>query len=139
MREALLNAPVHRDDAVQAPVQIGVYDDTLVIVNPATLPEGWSVSTLRSPHYSHPYNPDIAQCSVQVKSRHGAVVYIESTVPAIAQGIPSQSFAMKPMHCGLSFHSVVPTSTLFVIQIGTIVSGKSPGKSFLYSVMPSAR
>ena len=60
MREALLNAPVHRDDAVQAPVQIRVYDDTLVIVNPATLPEGWSVSTLRSPHYSHPYNPDIA-------------------------------------------------------------------------------
>jgi ATP-dependent DNA helicase RecG len=60
MREALLNALVHRDYAIPAPVQIRVYDDRLVIVNPATLPDSWTENTLLGPHYSQPFNPDIA-------------------------------------------------------------------------------
>src|SRR4051812_2968937 len=43
LREALLNALVHRDYAVPAPVQIRVYDDRLSIWNPAHLPQGWTV------------------------------------------------------------------------------------------------
>lgn len=60
MREALLNALVHRDYAVPAPVQIRVYDERLVMVNPAVLPDGWTQASLLAPHYSHPFNPDIA-------------------------------------------------------------------------------
>jgi ATP-dependent DNA helicase RecG len=60
LREAVLNALVHRDYAVPAPVQIRVHDDKLVIVNPAVLPEGWTQASLLAPHYSHPFNPDIA-------------------------------------------------------------------------------
>jgi predicted HTH transcriptional regulator len=60
LREALLNAVIHRDDAVAAPIQIRVYGDRLLIWNPGELPEGWSMEKLLGRHPSHPYNPDIA-------------------------------------------------------------------------------
>jgi ATP-dependent DNA helicase RecG len=60
LREALLNALVHRDYAVTAPVQIRVYENRLRMWNPAVLPEGWTLDTLLSAHSSSPYNPAIA-------------------------------------------------------------------------------
>ena len=60
LREALLNAVVHRDYAVPAPIQIRVHDERLRIFNPGSLPEGWTLDKLLGPHPSHPYNPDIA-------------------------------------------------------------------------------
>ncbi len=60
LREALLNALVHRDYAVTAPVQIRVYEDRLRMWNPAVLPEGWTLGTLLAAHSSSPYNPAIA-------------------------------------------------------------------------------
>lgn len=55
-----LNALVHRDYAVGAPVQIRVYENRLKIWNPAVLPEGWTLENLLSDHASTPYNPDVA-------------------------------------------------------------------------------
>ncbi|MBK5256295.1 MAG: putative DNA binding domain-containing protein [Vicinamibacteria bacterium] len=60
LREALLNALIHRDYSVSAPIQIRVYSDRLSIWNPGELPEGWSVDRLMQPHASKPYNPLIA-------------------------------------------------------------------------------
>lgn len=60
LREALLNAVIHRDYAVAAPIQIRVYADRLLIWNPGELPEGWSMGTLLGRHPSQPHNPDIA-------------------------------------------------------------------------------
>jgi ATP-dependent DNA helicase RecG len=60
LREAVLNALVHRDYMIPAPLQIRVYDDKLTLWNPATLPEGWTERTLLAPHASRPVNPDIA-------------------------------------------------------------------------------
>jgi len=60
LREAVLNALVHRDYAVAAPVQIRVYEDKLKIWNPAVLPEGWSLQTLMGEHASLPFNPLLA-------------------------------------------------------------------------------
>lgn len=60
LREALLNAVVHRDYAVPTPIQIRVYADRLSIWNPGELPENWTQATLLGPHESQPYNPDIA-------------------------------------------------------------------------------
>jgi ATP-dependent DNA helicase RecG len=60
LREAVLNALVHRDYAVGAPVQIRVYEDRLAIWNPAVLPEGWDLDDLLREHASIPYNPNIA-------------------------------------------------------------------------------
>ncbi|MFN7460834.1 MAG: ATP-binding protein [Akkermansiaceae bacterium] len=60
LREAILNALVHRDYAVGAPVQIRAYEDRLRIWNPAVLPEGWTSESLLADHASTPFNPDIA-------------------------------------------------------------------------------
>lgn len=60
LREAILNALVHRDYAVGAPVQIRVYEDRLKIWNPAVLPDGWTVENLLVDHASTPYNPALA-------------------------------------------------------------------------------
>ena len=60
LREAVLNALIHRDYAVVAPVQIRVYGDRLRIWNPGHLPEHWALDNLLKPHASQPFNPDIA-------------------------------------------------------------------------------
>ena len=60
LREAILNALVHRDYAVGAPVQIRVYEDRLKIWNPAVLPDGWTLKNLLGAHASAPFNPAIA-------------------------------------------------------------------------------
>ena len=60
LREALLNALIHRDYTNTAPIQIRVYDDRLVLWNPAVLPEGWTEKTLLEPHTSQPPNPLVA-------------------------------------------------------------------------------
>ncbi|NOT56993.1 MAG: winged helix-turn-helix transcriptional regulator, partial [Deltaproteobacteria bacterium] len=60
LREAVLNALLHRDYMVGAPIQIRVYENRLILWNPAVLPEGWTAETLRSRHVSHPFNPELA-------------------------------------------------------------------------------
>lgn len=60
LREVVLNAVIHRDYAVAAPIQIRVYADRLLMWNPGELPEGWSISKLLGPHPSEPFNPDVA-------------------------------------------------------------------------------
>ena len=60
LREALLNALIHRDYAVGAPIQIRVHDDLLRIWNPGELPEHWSLERLLQAHPSRPFNPTIA-------------------------------------------------------------------------------
>ena len=60
LRESVLNALIHRDYAVGAPVQIRVYPDKLRIWNPGHLPEGWTVAKFLGAHSSQPFNPGIA-------------------------------------------------------------------------------
>ncbi len=60
LREAVLNAIVHKDYASGIPIQISVYDNKLVVWNEGELPENWTVAKLKVKHPSRPYNPDIA-------------------------------------------------------------------------------
>jgi ATP-dependent DNA helicase RecG len=60
LREALLNAVVHKDYASGIPVQISVYPDKLMIWNPGQLPPQWTVERLLAKHSSAPFNPDVA-------------------------------------------------------------------------------
>ena len=60
LREAVLNAIVHRNYAIPAQIQIRIYADRLQIWNPGELPEGWSLEKLLGQHPSRPFNPDVA-------------------------------------------------------------------------------
>ena len=60
LREALLNAIVHKAYESPTPIQISVLDDRLEIFNCGFLPDDWNVKKLLSRHNSRPYNPDIA-------------------------------------------------------------------------------
>ena len=61
IREALVNAIVHRDYRSRSKVQIRIFDDRIEFWNPGKLPEGWTVETFREEHTSEPFNPLIAR------------------------------------------------------------------------------
>jgi len=60
MREAVINAVVHRDYASHAPIGIRVRDDRISIRNAARLTPGWSAEKLAGERGSRPHNPSIA-------------------------------------------------------------------------------
>lgn len=57
IREAIINAVVHRDYESPSKVQVRVFDDYIEIWNPGRLPEGWTVDKLKRKHESVPRNP----------------------------------------------------------------------------------
>ena len=60
LREALLNAVVHKDYSSGIPIQISVYDHQIVIWNSGQLPDAWTLERLMGKHPSTPYNPLLA-------------------------------------------------------------------------------
>jgi len=60
LREAILNAIVHRDYTTGIPIQIKVFPDCVVVYNDGRLPDNWTVDNLLKRHRSRPYNPKIA-------------------------------------------------------------------------------
>ena len=60
LREAVLNAVVHKDCSKGIPIQIRVYKDKINIFNSGGLPDGWTLEKLLSWHESSPRNPLIA-------------------------------------------------------------------------------
>lgn len=60
LREAIVNALVHRDYDIRSPVYIKIYDDRLVITNPGGLIEPLTIEDLEKEHPSVLRNPNIA-------------------------------------------------------------------------------
>jgi ATP-dependent DNA helicase RecG len=60
VREAILNAIVHKDYAASVPIQIRVYDDRIRFANTGRLPADWTIEKLVGSHPSMPRNPSIA-------------------------------------------------------------------------------
>jgi len=60
MREAITNAVIHRDYASSATIQIRVYDDRIMIFNPAHLSPDWIREQQSGTLASRPHNPRIA-------------------------------------------------------------------------------
>jgi ATP-dependent DNA helicase RecG len=60
LREALLNAVVHKDYSSGVPIQISVYEDKIVLWSSGQLPQDWTLERLLGKHPSSPYNPLIA-------------------------------------------------------------------------------
>ena len=60
LREAVINALVHRDYTNTSNLQIKVYDDKLVMYNGATLSDEVPIEKFTQTHQSKPFNPIIA-------------------------------------------------------------------------------
>jgi len=60
IREAVLNALIHRDYLSTAEIQIRIYDNKIWIWNSGKLPEELSIEDLKKEHSSYPKNPLIA-------------------------------------------------------------------------------
>ncbi len=60
LREALLNAVMHKDYSSGIPIQISVYQHKIVLWNAGQLPERWTLEKLMGKHPSHPFNPLLA-------------------------------------------------------------------------------
>lgn len=60
LREALLNAVMHKDYSSGIPIQISVYAHRIVLWNAGQLPERWTLEKLLGKHPSHPFNPLLA-------------------------------------------------------------------------------
>ena len=60
MREAVINAIIHRDYASPATIQIRVYDDRISIWNATHLAPDWAADQLAVEHSSRPHNPRVA-------------------------------------------------------------------------------
>lgn len=61
VREAIVNAVCHRDYASHGGVQVMVFRDRVEIINPGTLPKGWTAEMLTRTHHSEPRNTCIAK------------------------------------------------------------------------------
>lgn len=60
IREAILNAIIHRDYRMSGSILISILPNELRVVNPGGLPDGLKPADLRREHPSIPVNPDIA-------------------------------------------------------------------------------
>ena len=60
LREAVLNAVIHKDYSSGTPIQISVYEDKLMLWNAGELPPDSTVAKLKGKHSSQPFNPDVA-------------------------------------------------------------------------------
>ena len=60
LREAVINALIHKDYSSTAEIQIRIYDDKIWIWNPGKLPPELSINDLKKEHSSYPKNPLIA-------------------------------------------------------------------------------
>ena len=93
VREALLNAVIHKDYSGNTPIQISVYKDKIMVWNEGQLPENWTIETLTKKHSSKPYNPDIAnavfRCGYIESWGRGTIKIIENCKEA---GLPTPSY-----------------------------------------------
>ena len=93
LREALINAIVHKDYAASTPIQISVYDNKLMLWNPGQLPPDWSLDRLLTKHASQPANPDIANAffrAGKIEAWGRGIDLIRNT--CLKQGCPAPRF-----------------------------------------------
>ncbi|MBQ4199621.1 MAG: DUF4062 domain-containing protein [Kiritimatiellae bacterium] len=104
VREAIVNAVCHRDYESNGAVQVMLFRDRLEIMNPGTLPRGWTAETLLTTHESIARNKVIAKAldwaGYVERSGHGTEFIIEKCE---AQGLATPQY--KPDSA--IFHTII--------------------------------
>jgi ATP-dependent DNA helicase RecG len=93
LREAIINALIHRDYSGTSQIQIRVYPDNLIIMNEGKLPPEIPVEKLKTNHLSIPRNTLLAKIFYYagfIESwGHGTIKIVEN---CIKQGLPEPDF-----------------------------------------------
>ena len=93
LREAIINALIHRDYSGTSQIQIRVYSDKLMIMNEGKLPPEVPVEKLKTNHLSMPRNILLAEIFYYagfIESwGHGTIKIVEN---CIEQGLPEPDF-----------------------------------------------
>ncbi len=117
VREAIVNAVCHRDYESNGAVQVMLFRDRLEIMNPGTLPRGWTAETLLTTHESVARNKVIAKAldwaGYVERSGHGTEFIIEKCE---AQGLATPQY--KPDSA--IFHTIIWRKTETVHQVGGV-------------------
>ena len=121
MREALLNAIIHKNYGGCVPIQIRIYKDKVVIWNDAVLPDGWTVEKFLQNHGSRPYNPDIANAFFRAGEIESWGRGIEKICKALSQQNlnPPEYTQLGEAVC-TTFHFVEPTTSESDIPAGSV-------------------
>ena len=103
LREAVINALIHKDYLSIAEIQIKVYDDRLWIWNPGKLPKQLTIESLKTEHSSFPKNPLIASVFYYAGfiERWGSGTKRMIDLCKV-QGLPEPEF--KEEFCGISVY-----------------------------------
>jgi len=105
LREAVLNAVVHRSYETGSPIQIKVFDDRVYIFNDARLPAGTTDASLQKAHKSAPYNPLIANAFFRSGQIEAWGRGIEKMKTACANdGLPEPEFRISANEFMICFH-----------------------------------
>ncbi len=109
LREAVLNAIVHKDYSSSVPIQISVYDDRVMIWNNGRLPGDWTVDRLLGQHPSIPFNPDIANAFFRAGSIEAWGQGIERILAECkAMGTPIPTFRYETIGLWVEFPYLMP-------------------------------
>ena len=104
VREAIVNAVCHRDYESNGAVQVMLFRDCLEIMNPGTLPRGWTAATLLTTHESIPRNKAIAKAldwaGYVERSGHGTEFIVDKCE---AQGLATPQYKPDPA----IFHTII--------------------------------
>ncbi len=96
LREAIINALIHRDYTDTSNLQIRVYDEKLVMYNGATLSREVPIELFDQPHQSKPFNPTMAavfyKCGFIENWGRGTLNIIDYCLQA---GLPKPEFAYQ--------------------------------------------
>ena len=106
LREAVMNALVHRDYSTGSPIQIRVYDNHVTIANDCRLPEGTTLSGLINAHKSVSINPLIASAmfrSGQIEAWGRGIERIVNL--CVADNLPEPEFIITPRTFTIYFHT----------------------------------
>jgi ATP-dependent DNA helicase RecG len=106
LREAVMNALVHRDYSTGSPVQIRVYDNRVTIANDCRLPEGTTLSGLINAHKSVSINPLLTGAifrSGQIEAWGRGIERIIKL--CVADHLPEPEFFITPRTFTICFHT----------------------------------
>jgi len=105
LREAIINALIHRDYSGTSQIQIRVYPDKLMIMNEGKLPPEVPVEKLKTNHLSIPRNTLLAEIFYYagfIESwGHGTIKIVDN---CIAQGLPEPDFSEENGVMTVTFH-----------------------------------